>query len=296
MPGNSKIGELIASAPKPFFSFEFFPPAQAEQMEEFYQSVDKLGKYNPLFLSVTYGAGGAKQRNTLAITSQLAKRGFTTMAHLTCVGATRANILEFLDELMAQEVQNILALRGDPPVNTDWNWQSGDFRHASDLVEFIRHERPQMGIGVAAYPAPHPESASFSADRYYTALKFANGADFAISQLFFDPREYEALVSDLKRRGVDKPVIPGIITIQSFNGLKRVLSLCGANIPAKLYIGLEEANARGGIEAVREAGIKFTLAQIRQLQEAGAPGFHLYTLNRSDLCSRILEESGLVKN
>ena len=293
MSNNSKIGALISACTNPFISFEFFPPAQPENMPDFFQAVERLGIYNPLFVSVTYGAGGAKQKNTLALTSELAKRGFTTMAHLTCVGASRDNILEFIDNLQKAHVSNVLALRGDPPRDREWDWESGHFRHASDLVSFIRHERPEIGIGVAAYPAPHPESPSFEADRTHTALKFSSGADFAISQLFFDTREYEALVTDLRKRSFQQSVIPGIITIQSFGGLKRVLSLCGANIPAKLYIDLEEANEKGGAEAVREAGIKFTLAQIKQLQDAGAPGFHLYTLNRSELCSRILEESGL---
>lgn len=289
----SRIGDLIAKAQKPFVSLEFFPPAQEGQLAAFFQTVETLGAYKPLYLSVTYGAGGGKQNNTLRVTADLAKRGFTTMAHLTCVGAKRGAILSFADELLANGVSNILALRGDPPQNAEWNWEDGDFQHAADLAGFIRKQRPEIGIGVAAYPTPHPDSASFEEDRLHTAQKMRSGADFAITQLFFDPREYGALVADLRKQGIDAPIVPGIITIQSFEGLKRVLSLCGANIPAKLYIALEEANAKGGSEALREAGIKFTLAQIRQLREEGAPGFHLFTLNKADLSSRIIEEGGL---
>lgn len=293
---EAKIGDLIREARKPFFSLEFFPPANEEDLPRFYQVVDALGKYRPLFVSVTYGAGGAKQQNTLKITAGLAKRAYVTMAHLTCVGAGREKILDFLDSLLQNGVANILALRGDPPKDSDWDWNCGAFRHADDLVRMIHHERPQMGIGVAAYPTPHPDARSFMEDRDYTAQKIRAGADFAITQLFFDPREYDELRAYLNKQGIFAPIVPGIITIQSFQGLKRVLSLCGVNIPAKLYISLEDAHERGGQEALREAGIKFTLAQIRQLREMGAPGFHLFTLNRADLCSRIIEEAGLAGN
>lgn len=291
-----KIGDLIENANKPFFSLEFFPPANEDDLPRFYQTVDALGKYNPLFVSVTYGAGGNKQDNTLKITSELAKRGYVTMAHLTCVGAGREKILSFLDKLLENGVSNILALRGDPPKDSHWDWSQGAFQHADNLVRLIHFERPQMGIGIAAYPTPHPDSPSFISDRKYTVRKFKAGADFAITQLFFDPREYEELRNFMASRYINKPIIPGIITIQSFEGLKRVLSLCGANIPGKLYIALEEAYAKGGQEALREAGIKFTLAQIKQLREMNVPGFHLFTLNRADLCSRIIEEAGLATN
>lgn len=289
----AKIGDLIKQSVKPFFSLEYFPPSEQTQLDSFYQTVETLGQFKPLFISVTYGAGGAKQQNTLAVTSELARRGYNTMAHLTCVGAEARKIKDFALALNENGVHNILALRGDPPANTAWDWNQGEFRHASDLVRFIHSELPDMGVGVAAYPAPHPESSSFSDDRKYTAEKLKSGADFAITQLFFDPREYAALVQDLKERHIDVPIIPGLMTIQSFEGLKRVLSLCGANIPGKLYIQLEEANARGGAKAVREAGLKFTLNQIRQLLDMGAPGIHLYTLNKSNLCTRIIEECGL---
>lgn len=289
----SKIGDLIKKSDKPFFSLEYFPPSDPAQLDNFYQTAETLGKLKPLFISVTYGAGGAKQQNTLHITSELARRGYNTMAHLTCVGAESSKIRDFAKTLNENGVHNILALRGDPPAGSSWDWDKGEFRYASDLVRFLRKEIPDIGLGVAAYPAPHPESSSFAEDRKHTAEKLKSGADFAITQLFFDPREYAALVEDLKERHINVPIIPGLMTIQSFEGLKRVLSLCGANIPGKLYIQLEEANTKGGAEAVREAGLKFTLEQIRKLLDMGAPGIHLYTLNKSNLCSRIIEDSGL---
>lgn len=289
----ARIGDLIRQAKKPFFSLEYFPPSDPAQMDKFYETAGILGSLKPLFASVTYGAGGGKQDKTLAVTVELARRGYTAMAHLTCVGAEKASILQFLQDLQNNGVDNVLALRGDPPKDGSRHWENGPFHYARDLVAFVKKEMPQMGVGVAVYPYPHPESPTYESDRQHTAEKFSAGADFAITQLFFDIREYIELCVDLKRRNINVPVIPGIITIQSFEGLKRVLSLCGASIPAKLYIGLDEANAAGGADAVREAGFRFTIRQIRQALEYGAPGVHLYTLNRSSLCKRIIEECGL---
>lgn len=288
-----QIGSLIQAAKAPFFSLEFFPPSDETHLPSFYATVEQLRALTPLFVSVTYGAGGARRHNTLAVTAELARRGFTTMAHLTCVGAEPESIAAFLRELRAAGVDNVLALRGDPPMNGHWDWKDGYFQHAADLVSFTREHEPDMGIGVAAYPAPHPESPSFALDRRYTADKLRAGADFAVSQLFFDVREYEALVADLRARGLDTPVVPGILPIQSFDSLRRVLSLCGATIPGKLYLSQEEADRKGGAEAVRDAGLDFAVRQICQLLECGAPGIHLYTLNKGDLCLQIAEEVGM---
>lgn len=287
-----RIGTLIRQAERPFFSLEFFPPAEEGQLPAFYATVEELRALRPLFVSVTYGAGGSRQRNTLAVTAELARRGLTAMAHLTCVGAQPEDIAAFLRELRTRRVDNVLALRGDPPRSQTWESACGAFRHTAELVRFIRASEPDMGIGVAAYPAPHPESATFALDRRYTAEKLLAGADFAITQLFFDVREYEALVASLRERGVDVPVVPGILPIQSLDSLRRVLSLCGANIPGKLYLDLEAANTAGGAEAVREAGLAFAVRQIRRLIDMGAPGIHLYTLNKPGLCRRIAEEVG----
>lgn len=285
-----RIGTLIRQAERPFFSLEFFPPAEESQLPTFYATAEELAALRPLFVSVTYGAGGTRQRNTLAVTAELARRGFTAMAHLTCVGAQPGDIAAFLRDLRRHGVDNVLALRGDPPKGGTREDTCGAFRHTAELVRFIRETEPDMGIGVAAYPAPHPESATFALDRRHTAEKLAAGADFAITQLFFDVREYEALVASLREHGVAVPVLPGILPIQSLDSLRRVLSLCGANIPGKLYLELEAAHAAGGAEAVREAGLAFAVRQIRQLIDMGAPGIHLYTLNKPGLCRRIAEE------
>lgn len=286
------IGKMIRELSAPFYSLEFFPPSDTAQLPDFYATVDRLRALNPLFASVTYGAGGARQQNTLAVTAELARRGITAMAHLTCVGAEPQSIAEFLHDLQAAGVNNVLALRGDPPADKPWDWNKAHFQHASDLVAFAREQQPSLGIGVAAYPAPHPESPTFAEDRRCTAEKLRAGADFALTQLFFDAREYEDLVSHLRGQGITTPVIPGILPIQSFDSLRRVLSLCGANIPGKLYLALEKANNDGGAEAVRQVGLDYAVRQIRRLLDAGAPGIHLYTLNKADMCLRLADAVG----
>ena len=286
------IGKMIRELSAPFYSLEFFPPSDTAQLPDFYATVDRLRALNPLFASVTYGAGGARQQNTLAVTAELARRGITAMAHLTCVGAEPQSIAACLHDLQASGVNNVLALRGDAPADKPWDWNKAHFRHASDLVAFAREQQPDLGIGVAAYPAPHPESPTFAEDRRCTAEKMRAGADFALTQLFFDAREYEDLVSHLRGQGITTPVIPGILPIQSFDSLRRVLSLCGANIPGKLYLALEKANNDGGAEAVRQVGLDYAVRQIRSLLDAGAPGIHLYTLNKADMCLRLAEAVG----
>lgn len=287
------IGKMIRQTTAPFFSLEFFPPANPEKLPEFYATAEELGKLHPLFVSVTYGAGGANQGRTASVAGELAGRGFTVMTHLTCVGASEEGIANYIADMKKVGVNNILALRGDPPKDKPWDWNAGAFHHAADLVRFIRRNFPEMGIGVAAYPAPHPESGTFEEDRQFTAEKLAVGAEFAITQLFFDVREYMELMATLQRKKIDVPIVPGILPIQSLESLRRVLSLCGANIPGNLYLALEEANEKGGAEAVREKGLEFALNQIHQLLAYGAPGIHLYTLNKSDPCIRIIKECDL---
>lgn len=288
-----RIGELIRKSEKPFFSVEFFPPADPAALDNFYSTVEDLSRLKPLFASVTYGAGGKKRDRTLEVTSEIGRRGLAAMAHLTCVGADEKGIRDFVNGLRENGIENILALRGDYPEDRSWSPENARFRNASDLLRFLKSEFPDMDAGVAVYPYPHPESPTFADDRKWTAEKMAAGADFAITQLFFDVREYLDLVDNIKKRGVSAPIIPGIISIQSFESLKRVLSLCGAHIPPKLYIRLEEANAKGGAEAVREEGVKIAIDMIRKLIDLGAPGVHLYTLNKSELCERIVRETGL---
>lgn len=287
------IAQRIAERTSPFYSVEFFPPKEAAQQESFFAEVAKIQAINPLFASVTYGAGGGRQDATLGIVARLKRdMGLETMAHLTCVGASEDRVSQFLDQLGGLGVDNVLALRGDPPRDGEIDWERSPFHHAADLVRFVRRRCPAMGIGVAGYPAPHPESPSFASDWKYTVEKIRQGADFVVTQMFFDVREYFNFVERLRELGVTIPVIPGILPIQSFESLRRTLSLSGTNIPGKLYIEMEDAHRRGGVEAVREAGLSYAVRQIRALLDGGAPGIHLYTLNKSAMCLRIAEEVG----
>ncbi len=288
-----KIIELMKNTNKPFFSLEFFPPKNKEQWPNFFACVEKLTSLNPLFASVTYGAGGSSQDNTLEIASRLRQMNLEPLVHLTCVGANAAKINSFLQSLRQNNIDNVLALRGDAPKGQEEACAKAEkesgFRYAEDLVRYMRRVEPKMGVAVAGYPSPHPQSPSFALDRAYTLSKIRAGADFVVTQVFFDVREYFDFVDALRAENIHTPVIPGVLPIQSLASLKTLLSMCGANIPGKLYLELEAAHEKGGEEAVREAGLAFAVHQIHQLMEGGAPGVHLYTLNKAELCLRLAE-------
>lgn len=286
-----RIDDLILERKgRPFVSFEFFPPKRQDSLPPFYETVRRLGILNPLFVSVTYGAGGGSQDNTLDIVSGLQRgEGLETMSHLTCVQASEERIAGYLAQIESVGSGNVLALRGDPPKGGSCTFVPDNerFRHASDLIEYIRAIRPGVCIGVACYPDPHPESSSVREDLDWTAHKLGL-ADFAITQLFFDNRIYFELVEKLADRGVHKPVIPAVLPVPSVQSAKFILGLCGAAIPGKLLLALEKADAEGGVEAAAAVGREFARVQIHDLLERGAPGVHLYTLNRADHCINTL--------
>lgn len=284
-----KICDNISQTER-FLSLEFFPPKERNEWPCFFEQVDRLAGLDPLFASVTYGAGGTFQDNTLEIASSVHERfGLTTMAHLTCVGAERKSITNYLDRLQEAGITNVLALRGDMPEgNPDEIWK--DFNYASDLVEFVKKGWPEMGVATACYPDAHPESSSIDDDLRWTCHKFNAGSDFAVTQLFFDVRRYKDIVRRLASRGITAPIIPGILPVLSMQSLNRILALCGANIPLKLYLELQNAHTVGGDEAVRRKGVEIARQQIRELLTMGAPGIHLYTLNNADICLDILTD------
>ncbi|MDD6088728.1 MAG: methylenetetrahydrofolate reductase [Desulfovibrionaceae bacterium] len=289
------IAQKIATQTAPFYSFEFFPPREGNQIPAFLDTVRRLQKLNPLFASVTYGAGGSRQDRTLDIVSRIQNLGLDVMAHLTCVGSNGDHIVSFINRLREIGSDTVLALRGDLPAGSEIDMSEMELPHASDLIRFLRGHFPDLGIACAGYPAPHPESTSFASDWKYTVHKILNGADFVITQMFFDVREYFHFTQRLQALDVNIPVIPGVMPVQSFESIRRTLSLCGANIPGKLYLELEAAYDRGGNEAVREAGISYAVRQIRMLLDGGAPGIHLYTLNNAETCLRIAEQVGPLK-
>lgn len=273
---------------KPFVSLEFFPPKEPEQWPGFFKTVEKLKVLDPLFVSVTYGAGGGTQSNTLEIVKRMQKeQGLETMSHLTCVQASEERIIGFLEEIRKVGADNILALRGDPPRGCAFTPDNERFQHATDLIEFVKGHFPGMGIGVAAYPEPHPESISVADDLHWTKIKLEM-ADFATTQLFFDNRVYFDFVERLAAMGVTSPVVPAVLPIPSIKSAKFILGLCGANIPGKLLLALENADADGGDAAAAKVGIEFARKQIKGLIEGGAPGVHLYTLNRAEHCLNLM--------
>lgn len=279
-----RIADLIANH-TPFISLEFFPPKERSEWPAFFQAVEQLKQVQPLFVSVTYGAGGSTQSDTLEIVTRLTSElGLEAMAHLTCVGATPQAILEFLNRLAAAGVRNVLALRGDPPKDAPDNVLScRSLQYASDLVAYIRSVHPELGLGVAGYPETHPEAASPRSDLEYLRLKLGNGGDFVITQLFFDNTSYFDFVRRARDLGIEKPIIPGIIPVVSLKVIQRIVTLCGATIPPAFLAELEQADREGGAAAVREAGVAHARRQAEELLAEGAPGVHLYTLNRADV-------------
>jgi len=284
-----RIIDMIRPGGK-FVSLEFFPPKDPQEWPGFFQTVERLAAVDPLFVSVTYGAGGGTQDNTLEIVRRLRRdMGLTPMAHLTCVGASAARLDGFLSALEEADVHNVLALRGDPPKGgAHFEPDSDQFRHASDLVAYIRRHYPDMGVGVAGYPEGHPECSTFHEDFEFLKFKLDRGGDFAITQLFFDSRLYWNFTERLGEMGVKKPIIPGVLPVMSVKSAKRVLGFCGASIPGRLLLDLEEADARGGSEAACRVGIEWAKRQCRELLDGGAPGVHLYTLNRPEACLEIV--------
>jgi methylenetetrahydrofolate reductase (NADPH) len=283
-----RIAVLICGK-KPFISLEFFPPKERSEWPVFFRTVDRLAQLHPLFASVTYGAGGSTQRDTLEIVTRLKQEhGLEAMAHLTCVGAEPGALIRFLDELDRAEVHNVLALRGDMPKDAAPELStSGTLLNASDLVAFIRQSHPGMGLGVAGYPETHPEAESPAADLAYLKLKLDRGGDFIVTQLFFDNRSYFDFVRQARALGIEKPIIPGILPVVSLKVIKRIITLCGARIPPAYLAELEQADRDGGAEAVRRIGVAFARRQARELLDAGVPGVHIYTLNRSDVVEEL---------
>ena len=270
---------------KQFISLEFFPPKTREDWPAFFRTVARLAQLKPLFASVTYGAGGTTNVDTLEIVTRIQQEyGLETMAHLTCLGSKTEEVTSFLGDLAAAGVTNVLALRGDLPQDGSVETPlPSPLQYASDLVNLIRSSFPAMGIGIAGYPEVHPEAPNLEADLAYLKLKLDCGADFAITQLFFDNDLYHDFIKRARAAGISKPIIPGILPVVSLKVIKRIVSLCGASIPAGFLAELEKADLAGGATAVQKVGIAHARRQAQELLDAGVPGVHIYTLNRAEV-------------
>jgi methylenetetrahydrofolate reductase (NADPH) len=282
-----KISDKLGRG-RPAFSFEFFPPKDAEGVERLFETVARLRSYEPAYVSVTYGAGGSTRRLTVELVRRIKREaGLETMAHLTCVGSSRDDLAAVLDELKAGGIDNVIALRGDPPKGEkSFVAHAGGFSHANELVAFIR-ARYDFCIAAACYPEGHPEAASPEDDIACLKQKVDAGADVLVSQLFFDNEDYFRFVARARALGIQTPIVPGIMPITNLSQVKRFTALCGASIPKALLTRLE--SVADDVDAVQRIGVEHATAQCRALLEGGAPGIHFYTLNRSHATVDILD-------
>jgi methylenetetrahydrofolate reductase (NADPH) len=282
----TRIADLLAAGRT--FSFEFFPPRTDEAEAQLRQTLLELAPLRPSFVSITYGAGGTtRERTHDLVVGILRTTTMTAMAHLCCAGHDTDELRAILARYRDEGVENILALRGDPPA--ELGLPPGDLIHAIELVELARETGP-FSIGVAAHPEGHPASPDLASDRRHLAAKLRR-ADFAITQFFFRLEDYLRLVEDLAAQGVDRPVLPGIMPVTNYSQIARFAALSGAEFPADLAARLE-AVADDPAE-VRRIGVEVASQLCRDLLEAGAPGLHFYTLNRSPATREIFANLGL---
>ncbi len=285
-----KIREILQQ--KRTVSCEFFPPREEDGIPAVLRAIDRVQAYNPDFISVTYGAGGSTRDFTERITMQVKQEtDLEVMAHLTCVAQTKEEVHGVLERLDEAGVENVIALRGDPPRGQE-NFvpADGGFSHATELIDHIRSNF-DFGLAAACYPEGHTESPDLDFDIGYAREKVDRGADFLITQLFYDNRYFFEFMERAHKAGIDVPVIPGVLPILNTAQIRRFTSLCGATIPPELDSKLEEYAEDEN--AVRELGVEYASRQVEELWENGVPGIHFYVLNRSYSVSRILANLNL---
>lgn len=288
-----RISDLLRFARErgePLFSFEFFPPKTDEGVRTLFETVEALRPLGPAYVSVTYGAGGSTRAKTVDLVKRLKRElEVEAMAHVTCVAASRDEIASVLDEVAEAGIQNVLALRGDPPRGqTAFVPHPEGFRYASELVAFIRSrpDRWKFCLGAAAYPEGHVETRDLAQDLRHLGAKVAAGVDFLVTQLFFDNARYFGFVDRVRAAGLTVPVIPGIMPFTNVEQIERFTAMCGASIPPPLRAAMEVR--RTDPESARELGVAYASLQCADLLRRGAPGIHFYTLNRSTSTRAIL--------
>ncbi|HEY8344726.1 MAG TPA: methylenetetrahydrofolate reductase [NAD(P)H] [Bacillota bacterium] len=279
-----KISDLL-STKQPTVSFEVFPPKPDYPIETIFRTLDELKKLNPDFISVTYGAGGGNRERTVEIAAKV-KQDYQieTLAHLTCVGHSKAEIERIVHSLSEKGIENILALRGDYP--EDLPRRTGEFSYALDLIEFLRI-KGDFSIGAAAYPEGHPETAHPEKELAFLKRKVEAGVDFLITQMIFDNTYLYAFLERLSKAGINCPVLVGVMPIFNVRQIKRISSLCGATIPPKLSSKLELY--ADSPEETEKIGIDFAVSQISDLLQNGVHGIHLYTMNKAKQAQKIME-------
>jgi methylenetetrahydrofolate reductase (NADPH) len=278
-PGRS-LRELLEQGERSF-SFEFFPPKDEAGEQALWDAIEALEPYEPSFVSVTYGAGGGTRDKTIGITGRIARdTSLTPVAHLTCVGHTRAELERILDAYAAEGIRHVMLLRGDPSdgPRAPWTPTEGGLTYASELVELAR-SRGDFRIGVAAFPEGHPSATSRDADADVLVAKARAGAEFAVTQMFFKASDYFDLVERVRSRGVDLPILPGIMPILNLSAIRRQGELIGTDVPADVVARISAHE--GDPAAMRAEGIAIAAELCEELLAGGAPGLHFYTLNRS---------------
>ena len=282
-----KISEKLKSS-SPVFSFEFFPPKDEAGFQSLFEAIGRLKSANPAFVSVTYGAGGSTRSKTVDLVGKIKNDiEIESMAHLTCVGHQKEEIVSVLESLHTLEIDNVLALRGDPPMGDEkFVKTEGGFGYANELVSFIK-SKSSFCVGAACYPEGHIECPNLKIDMDNLKRKVDAGVDFLITQLFFDNKYYFDFIDKAIQAGINIPIIPGIMPILNIKQSQRFTKMCGATISDSLLAKFD--GVQDDPEKVREIGINHAIDQCKDLLRSGAPGIHFYTLNRSKATLAILE-------
>lgn len=286
--------DRLLGAESPVFSFEFFPPKTEQGEQNLYAALAELRELEPSFVSVTYGAGGSRRAKTIEIVKRIKRDyGLEAMAHFTCVGASVDELRATLDEMADGGIDNVLALRGDPPAGEQvWRKTDGGLEYSSELVALIKADYP-FAIGAACFPETHIHATSPHDDLAHLAEKVRAGVDFLITQLFFDNELYFDFIARARGAGIEVPIVPGILPITQIGQLQRMTKMCGTSIPDGLR---RELHAReDSPEAVKDFGVAYATLQCAELLAAGAPGIHFYTLNRSPATRAILSALKLAR-
>lgn len=276
-------------------SFELYPPKTEPAEAELFEHVAELMNFRPDYITCTYGAGGSTRSKTLDIVERV-RRDFrgATASHLTCVGATVEQLRDYLTEAEKRGVSNIVALRGDPPKGeTEFRQVVGGLRYANELVALIKAEFPQFGIAVAGYPEKHLEAPSLDVDLANLKRKVDSGADAVVTQLFYRNEDFFEFRRRCEQLGITIPIVPGILPVTNLAQIKRITSLCGAQLPEEFRSDLERCGADA--EAQFEVGVAFAVKQVRELIASGIPGIHFYVLNKSNATGRVLREIALTR-